>query len=110
MRISRLVKLVSGLGAAVSVFALATPAQAATVNYVALGDSYSAGVGAGRYISSSGSCSRSTRAFSALSAAGHSVSSYKSVACSGATTASVTAGRCRAAFIHDVGEHHDRRE
>jgi lysophospholipase L1-like esterase len=96
VRISRLVQLVSGLGAAVSVFALAAPAQAATINYVALGDSYSAGVGAGSYISSSGSCSRSTRAFSALWAAGHSVSSYKSVACSGATTASVTAGQVSA--------------
>jgi hypothetical protein len=40
------VKLVSGLGAAVSVLALAAAsAQAATVNYLALGDSHSVGVG-----------------------------------------------------------------
>jgi nitrous oxidase accessory protein NosD len=37
----------------------AMPANAATVNYVALGDSYSSGVGAGNYYSSSGSCDRS---------------------------------------------------
>ena len=45
------------------VFGFGVPAQAASnVNYVALGDSYSSGVGAGSYISSSGSCKRSTQA------------------------------------------------
>jgi hypothetical protein len=96
------------MGAAVSVFALATPAQAATVIYVALGDSYSAGVGAGSYISSSGSCS-AARARSRLWAAGHSVSSYKSVACIGSDDGERHRRQvCRAAFIHDAGEHHDR--
>ena len=40
-----------------------TPDQlAAAEGYVALGDSYSSGVGAGSYISSSGDCKRSTKA------------------------------------------------
>jgi hypothetical protein len=50
-----------------SLVALAAPASAQTVvRYVALGDSYSSGVGAGSYISSSGSCDRSTKAYSEL--------------------------------------------
>lgn len=72
-----------------AVFALAAPAQAASVNYVALGDSYSSGVGADNYISSSGSCKRSTNAYPALWAAAHSPASYNSVACSGAKTTDV---------------------
>jgi lysophospholipase L1-like esterase len=69
---------------------LATTASAAGgVNYVALGDSYSSGVGAGSYISSSGNCLRSTNAYSQLWANSHSPASYVSVACSGATTQDV---------------------
>jgi lysophospholipase L1-like esterase len=67
----------------------AAPASAATSNYVALGDSYSSGVGSGSYLSSSGNCLRSTKAYSALWAAAHKPSSYVSVACSGATTTDV---------------------
>lgn len=79
------------LGGAV---ALAAPASAQTaVRYVALGDSYSAGLGAGSYISSSGSCDRSTKAYSELWAAGHAPASFAFVACSGATTASVISGQ-----------------
>ncbi|MBB5868096.1 lysophospholipase L1-like esterase [Allocatelliglobosispora scoriae] len=67
-----------------------SPASAAAaVNYVALGDSYSSGVGAGNYIPSSGSCNRSPNAYPALWAAAHSTATYSSVACSGATTASL---------------------
>jgi len=69
--------------------ALAPAAGASSVNYVALGDSYSAGVGAGSYTSSSGSCDRSTNAYSALWADANDPASYVSVACSGATTATV---------------------
>ena len=69
---------------------LATNASAAGgVNYVALGDSYSSGVGSGSYISASGNCLRSTLAYSQLWADAHSPASYTSVACSGATTADV---------------------
>jgi hypothetical protein len=63
--------------------ATAPSAWAAGANYVALGDSYSSGVGAGNYIASSGSCDRSTTAFSQLWANTHAPASYSSVACSG---------------------------
>jgi lysophospholipase L1-like esterase len=72
-----------------TVVGLGAPAYAASVNYVALGDSYSSGVGAGSYISSSGDCDRSTKAYPALWAAAHAPTTYNSVACSGATTADV---------------------
>jgi len=80
----------------------AAPAGAATtagppaVNYVALGDSYSSGLGAGSYISSSGSCDRSTVAYSALWARANHPFSYVSVACAGATTSSVISGQLSA--------------
>jgi lysophospholipase L1-like esterase len=91
VRRSRSVTLLASLGAAtVATLVLASPAHAATGDrYVALGDSYSSGVGAGSYTSSSGSCDRSTNAYSALWAAAHAPASYVSVACSGATTTSV---------------------
>jgi lysophospholipase L1-like esterase len=91
VRSTRLVTLAIGLAAATAaVLAMAAPAQAATaVHYVALGDSYSSGVGAGSYISSSGSCDRSPNAYSALWATAHAPASYTSVACSGATTTTV---------------------
>ena len=69
--------------------AAAPSAQAVGQNYVALGDSYSSGVGAGDYTSESGSCDRSSNAYPALWAAGNAPSSYVSVACSGATTTDV---------------------
>ncbi len=80
-----------------AVVGFASPASAASsVHYVALGDSYSSGVGAGSYISSSGSCDRSTNAYSALWASAHSPASYTSVACSGATTSSVNSSQLSA--------------
>ena len=63
---------------------------ASSVNYVALGDSYSSGVGAGSYTSASGSCDRSTNAASQLWANAHAPAAYTSVACSGAKTTDVT--------------------
>jgi len=81
----------------------AAPAGAATtvwaapaVNYVALGDSYSSGLGAGSYISSSGSCDRSAVAYSALWASAYHPASYVSMACAGATTSSVISGQLSA--------------
>lgn len=90
--------LKAGVGASALALSLvpALSASAAGANYVALGDSYSSGVGAGSYISSSGSCDRSTNAYSALWAAAHSPSSYKSVACSGAKTTDVIANQVSA--------------
>ncbi|WP_017589011.1 SGNH/GDSL hydrolase family protein [Nocardiopsis ganjiahuensis] len=59
-----------------------------SVDYVALGDSYSSGVGAGSY-DLSASCKRSSRAYPALWAAQNSVASFSFEACGGATSASV---------------------
>jgi lysophospholipase L1-like esterase len=91
--------------AALTAAAVAGPALAATVpavaavpqaiqpvvRYVALGDSYSSGLGAGDY--SGGSCDRSARAYSALWTAAHDPASYVSRACAGATTGSVISGQ-----------------
>ncbi len=67
----------------------AQPASSLVVRYVALGDSYSAGTGAGRYTAAGKSCERSASAFPQLWAARHHPASYASVACAGATTATV---------------------
>ncbi|MET7961948.1 SGNH/GDSL hydrolase family protein [Micromonospora zamorensis] len=61
-------------------------AQAAAVNYVALGDSYSSGVGAGPYDLS---CLRSQKSYAPLWAAAHGVTSFNFRACGGAVTADV---------------------
>ena len=75
----------------------ATAAQAAphgaANGYVALGDSYSAGVGAGDYLGSSGGCLRSSRAYPALWAAAHARSSFSFAACNGARTTDVVRGQ-----------------
>jgi lysophospholipase L1-like esterase len=83
-----------GLFAAVT----ATPAAeaASSVQYVALGDSYSSGLGAGDYISSSGSCDRSTRAYPEQWADLNAPASFVSVACAGATTADVISSQVSA--------------
>lgn len=70
-----------------------TSASASTVNYVALGDSYSSGVGAGSYTTDSGSCLRSTKAYPQLWANAHGPSSFVFAACSGAKTTDVTANQ-----------------
>ncbi|MFI9626983.1 SGNH/GDSL hydrolase family protein [Streptomyces sp. NPDC052042] len=78
--------------AAAAALGVAQPASAnstAASGYVALGDSYSSGVGAGSYLSDSGDCRRSTKAYPYLWAAANSPSSFSFVACSGATTNSV---------------------
>ncbi|MEU8003105.1 SGNH/GDSL hydrolase family protein [Catellatospora sp. NPDC049111] len=96
---SRLLTFTASLATAFTVLVAlaATPAQAAsTVRYVALGDSYSSGVGAGSYTSESGSCQRSTKAYPALWAAANAPASYAFVACSGATTTSVTSSQLSA--------------
>jgi lysophospholipase L1-like esterase len=69
---------------------------ASSVSYVALGDSYSSGLGAGSYISSSGSCDRSTNAYPEQWAAANSPASFVSVACAGATTSDVINGQVSA--------------
>ena len=75
--------------AALPVLAPTAASAQSAVHYVALGDSYSSGVGAGSYIGSSGSCDQSTSAYPALWDAANQPASYMSEACSGATTATV---------------------
>jgi lysophospholipase L1-like esterase len=60
---------------------------AAPLNYVALGDSYSSGVGGGSYDLSG--CLRSRNSYAPLWAAAHHVDSFTFPACSGAVTADV---------------------
>jgi lysophospholipase L1-like esterase len=75
----------------------ATPAQAATEQeYVALGDSYASGVGAGHYDSASGDCKRSLAGYPALWAGVHTEYKLKDVTCSGATIADVRANQLSA--------------
>jgi lysophospholipase L1-like esterase len=90
-RTGSLIATVLGILTVIGLVALAAapPAGAATVRYVALGDSYSSGVGAGDYTDESGDCDRSPNAYPALWAAAHAPASYVSVACSGATTSTV---------------------
>lgn len=76
--------------AAVFGLVMAGPAQAAGPAYVALGDSYSAGNGAGNYDSSSGDCHRSFSAYPYLWKNAHAPSSFADTACSGAVTTDVT--------------------
>ncbi|MDT0441263.1 SGNH/GDSL hydrolase family protein [Streptomyces johnsoniae] len=71
-------------------------AQAAGPSYVALGDSYSSGNGAGDYIDSSGDCHRSNSAYPALWAAANAPSSFSFAACSGAVTSDVTGSQISA--------------
>ncbi|MEV4443451.1 SGNH/GDSL hydrolase family protein [Streptomyces sp. NPDC049577] len=65
------------------------PATASGVEYVALGDSYSSGLGAGAYDPASDECMRSSHAYPARWAAAHAVTSFRFTACSGATTGDV---------------------
>jgi lysophospholipase L1-like esterase len=77
----------SSIAVAVLAMLVGMPAaQAAGASYVAMGDSYSSGVGAG---SESGSCSQSPNAYPQLWANGHAPASFKFVACSGAKTTDV---------------------
>ncbi|WP_086156989.1 SGNH/GDSL hydrolase family protein [Streptomyces marincola] len=62
---------------------------AAAVEYVALGDSYASGVGAGSYDGGSGDCRRSTVAYPELWADANAPASFDFTACSGARTTDV---------------------
>ena len=86
----------SSLGLVAAVTAVPAADAASSVSYVALGDSYSSGLGAGDYVSSSGSCDRSTNAYPEQWAAAESPVSFVSVACAGATTADVLGGQVSA--------------
>jgi lysophospholipase L1-like esterase len=96
--ISRVLFSATVLASAAGLIAAASPAANAVsaAHYVALGDSYSSGVGAGDYISSSGSCERSYKAYPEQWADGSSPASFVSVACSGAKTSDVLASQVSA--------------
>jgi lysophospholipase L1-like esterase len=78
-----------------AVVALAAPATATADRYVALGDSFSSGVGTGSYTLSS-SCRRSVYAYPSLLAQQRPNTSLAFVACSGATTGDVLATQVQA--------------
>jgi lysophospholipase L1-like esterase len=67
-----------------------------SVDYVALGDSYSSGVGTGVYEPASGACARSPLSYPSLWAAEDHPASFAFAACSGATTADVLASQISA--------------
>ncbi|MBD0710129.1 MULTISPECIES: SGNH/GDSL hydrolase family protein [unclassified Streptomyces] len=71
----------------------AQAAGTAAIDYVALGDSYSSGVGAGSYDSASGDCKRSTNAYPVLWKNANAPASFAFTACSGARTGDVTANQ-----------------
>lgn len=82
--------LVAGAGS--FIVGKADSAQAAGVNYVALGDSYSSGVGAGAFDSNEASCKRSANSYSqrwVKEFSAETVANFTFVACSGAKTADV---------------------
>jgi lysophospholipase L1-like esterase len=91
-----LVAAAAAVGLAVAVAASPAANAAPAANYVALGDSYSSGVGAGDYISSSGSCERSTNAYPEQWADANHPASFVSEACANATTASVVSSQLSA--------------
>ncbi len=97
MKMPRFAALASTLllaaGAALFGAGQAAAAAQADFGYVALGDSYSSGVGAGNYDSGSGACKRTPRAYPALWAASHAPQTFSFVACSGARTNDVLAGQ-----------------
>lgn len=83
----RRILIVLATAAALSAFAATTPALASSpISYVALGDSYSSGDGAGNY--SDGSCLESANAYGVLWHNAHG-GSFTNETCAGATTADV---------------------
>ncbi|MFE5868985.1 SGNH/GDSL hydrolase family protein [Streptomyces roseifaciens] len=94
MKLSRLAGSLSAITlAATLALTGAGSAQAstkpATPAYVALGDSYSSGLGAGSYYTNSGDCKRSAKSYPALWAAAHAPASFAFDACAGARTGDV---------------------
>lgn len=83
---------VAAVVAGVATLCFATQAQAASPSYVALGDSYSSGVGTRQYLDDGTSCKRSPVAYPEL-AAKQIGATLTFDACSGATTADVLSGQ-----------------
>lgn len=88
------VEVAAGLALVPALVASAAPAGAAPPSYVALGDSYSSGTGTRSYLADGTSCLRSAYAFPSL-LAGSLGWTLDLRACSGATTADVSALQLR---------------
>jgi hypothetical protein len=88
-RRQRLAAVLTGFLGLVAALAVVPPAHAASPSYVALGDSYSSGVGTRSYLSDGTSCQRSVYAFPSLIAAAKGYA-LNFRACSGAKVADVT--------------------
>ncbi|GAA2070928.1 SGNH/GDSL hydrolase family protein [Actinomadura alba] len=94
MRVPRPLALTAACTVAITAgMTAAAQSASAAVNYVALGDSYASGLGAGSYDSASGNCKRSNNAYPKLWAIANSPTSFQFAACSGATTTSVMNGQ-----------------
>lgn len=96
MKLRRWTAMATALAATAGLSALTvspSAAQDAAPAYVALGDSYSSGAGAGSYDPASGDCKRSAKAYPQLWRAANSPSSFAFTACSGARTGDVLAGQ-----------------
>jgi lysophospholipase L1-like esterase len=92
----RLVRILAGAAVVTvaTMLGVVVPSSAATgLNYVALGDSYSSGVGTDNYISDGTSCDRSTLGYPALWSKAHATASFDLAACSGAKTTDVLANQ-----------------
>jgi lysophospholipase L1-like esterase len=88
----RLARILAGAAVVTvaTMLGVVVPASAATgQHYVALGDSYSSGVGTDNYISDGTSCDRSPQGYPALWSAAHATASFTLAACSGAKTTDV---------------------
>lgn len=82
MRRTPLLAAAASLAAVAALTIAGSPASASSVNYVALGDSYSSGVGTGNYLND---CDQSTAAYPELYANAAGVNSFSFAACTGAT-------------------------
>lgn len=87
----RLARILAGAAAcsAVAMLGVVAPASASGTNYVALGDSYSSGVGTDNYYNDGTNCLRSPQGYPALWAAQHAGTAITISACSGAKTGDV---------------------
>jgi lysophospholipase L1-like esterase len=86
----RCVSVLATAGTATALVLIGTgAAQASSTDYVALGDSYSSGVGAGDYTSASGDCDISTASYPYLWDGANAPSSFTDETCSGAETTDV---------------------
>ncbi|HJE59146.1 MAG TPA: SGNH/GDSL hydrolase family protein [Nocardiopsis listeri] len=84
MSVSRALAAVSGLAFIPLIFAAPVSAEVADINYVALGDSFSSGLGTADY--DDDGCKRGPAAYPELWAASNAPAAFDFVACSGATT------------------------